>query len=367
MHFLVQSLGSKPVRVALVRRCGVLHYVFCLKGRRFRGSTGEAGETAARGVAREAVQRAMQAAPGAPLLLADAIADYLETKWPDGGETRKSSEGRLERFKAFAGELDLSATSGDILTQRVQAFLDEGQAKHKRAPQTLRNDQLVLSAFCSWLLRSRTGRIPWRYNPASRKLLTLPAVQAPSHAEIPATALDDLLRAGRTFEVWPVIVLCLGAGLRPRGAAKRRWDEIDLEARTITVTEKKRTRIVPLGEWACLELTAWREAHKADEAVYPFHHDTAFDQIRQIRKAAGLPDSVTLQALRRAAANRLIDSVEPRIYSLVMGHSLEVAQKHYLLRTSAKAHAAVNEALDFRERPKSLPQKLPQKRKRIRP
>lgn len=357
MHFFVNNFDNhKPVRVTLVRRgaASVFYCRFSLRSKDYFLCTGATIDGQARKFARDAVIEAVGATDTNSLMLSAAITEYLNSRWPEQGRSFISAEQRLRKWEAHEN-LDLAKVDGDTLTNKINAYLTHC-AKTVQA-QTIRGYQEAISSLCAWLLRTKRDVIQWRHNPASRKLLSLPPVPPKVHPEVPQSALDVLLREGRKYEIWPVIVLCVAAGMRPRGAILLPWSAIDLDGLSITVTEKGRPRQIPLADWVCDALREWRQAHPADEKVYSLNLYTAFDQMARLRESAGLPSSVTLQALRRVAANRLIDTAEPRVYSMIMGHSLKVAERHYLARKSSKAHAAVNEAFDYSKTPSKTPSK----------
>jgi integrase len=160
----------------------------------------------------------------------------------------------------------------------------------------------------------------------------------------PASAQDvtRLLNAARGSPLLPVLVLVL-SGLRPRGALRLRWQDVDLKQRQVRSFEKGRERLIPLGPWAVAQL----KPLVAEGPLWPFSHDTAHDVLRALREARGLPGTLTLQSLRRAATARLYAAgVPPQQAARLQGHSVATAERHYVEIASLEARGAAAK-LDF--------------------
>jgi hypothetical protein len=86
--------------------------------------------------------------------------------------------------------------------------------------------------------------------------------------------------------------------------------------------------------------------------VFSHNSFTAFDMMADARTAAKLTMTVSLQALRQTACSRLIEGGMPlKDYVLYTGHSLAVAEKHYLKygeKSRESRRSVANASLSFR-------------------
>jgi len=367
--------GSKRLRVHMHRRTrgGVWHYCFCWKRERYRESTEHDDYEKACGAARRAVAEVMENAPTGPgLTLSEAIERYKKEKWPaQEGESFSDAHHRLKWFHKVVGEHVITHMSFDAATHLVQTFINKRQAGEHRPDgkkcggRTIKGDQLVISAFYAWLIKVKDERgrrlVSWRTNPANDGLLMRPAVVTRVLPDVNTKNRKRFLTAARKHEVWPVVVLCLGAGFRPKGAAGLLWSALDLERGSVTVREKNVERAIPLAEWPWHELKAWRKKHPSAERLWPYHKDTAFDAVRELRRLNNIPEHVTLQALRRTADNALYDAgLMPQDAAGIMGHTPQTAERHYV-HWKRRTDRSQVQALNFEK----VPQKLPHRRKQI--
>ena len=358
------------------------HYVFYYNGKRHRGSTGKIEHADAIVFAHAEAEkvRDFKPHPAGGLTLSAAIAKSLATRWPveqakdDAGETVSNesysdAKGRLTAFSESTGETSLSSLDFDGFTHMVQAYLDKRRAA-EMSGRTIKNDQLVISAFFSWLMKAKDEHgkrlVPQlKSNPAQKDLLTLPPAESVKLPDLNDVERKALIKAARGTELWPVVVLCLGAGFRPKGACVSPWSKFDLERGTFTVMEKNVERVVPLSDWTWKELKTWTASHSIDTAsqtVWPYHHDTAHDQLAKLRTKHGLSARTTLQALRRTADTLLYAAgVNPQEAAGIMGHTIQTAERHYV-RAMATDRVKV-QALDFTEKDSAQPHKKPRKRK----
>jgi len=333
ISFRVTTTG-RPVRVQLYRRTpeGPFHACFFWRGERHRISTDHHVEREARAAAKLAVIRISEQphkeTTSARLPLSAAITRFLDEVWPDKtGETYANVKGRLYMFEHAAenATIDLVDASFDRLVETVQTFLNARSAAGMK-PRTVINDKLVLSRFFTWLSKQQPRVVSWRGNPASSAHLTIPKPQQKASPPLPVAVQKLLIESTQGSEIWPIVCLCLGAGVRPIEAFRAHWDEIDTEQGVVPVLAKKKARLVPLCPSLCLYLDDVRQSGP----VWPQHHDTAHDVLAVIRKKHGLPKTVTYQAMRRTAAVRIAREVDTVTYAVIMGHSLDVAQQHYL-------------------------------------
>lgn len=370
--FLVRtSLGDVAVRLRLRGR--VWWYRFWLQNRPYDRSTRESDPAAARDAAERsalAEAAALTGALGRPGLKY-AVQLYLDARWPP--EDVKIGRPDVRRNNLTYGDhktrLGAFAESDPLLqfnvlpvaeaTRRIQAYLDT-RAGAGAKPQTVRNDQRVLSRFCTWCMRKGA---PWPWNPAGSDRLTLEAVD-----RLPGTIPSDddvalvlgLLEAWR-HRLYPVVVLVL-SGMRRAGACRVRWSWIGKDRWIWPTKEKRARRWVPLSSWAYDRLIWWKQAHPpegTDAKLWPYHSDTASDDLADLRAQLALfkdrdgralwPAWLDLSALRRHAQDRVDRAlVDERSRSFLMNHSPAVAEAHYRAKGGGpEALAAADRAFNY--------------------
>ena len=216
------------------------HYVFYYNGKRHRGSTGKFEHADAKTVAQTEAEkiRDFKPHPAGGLTLGAAIAKSIATRWPveqvraDAGETVNNesysdAKGRLTAFSDSTGEnTSLSSLDFDGFTHMIQAYVDKRRADGMSG-RTIKNDQLVISAFFTWLMKAKDEHgkrlVPQlRSNPAQKDLLTLPPAESVKLPDLNDVERKALIKVARGTELWPVIVLCLGAGFRHCSVSWRR-------------------------------------------------------------------------------------------------------------------------------------------------
>jgi integrase len=338
---------------------GPWHYYFRKRGKRFRDSTKTTVQAAARRVAEHAANTSTPA-PQQAATLGELAQAYLDSRWPEdqrsNNDTYSDHKGRLigsakspSGFVEHAGpSLVLAALTADEVKGKVQAYFD--LRARDCAGRTVTNDRLVIGRFLKWAMQ-RYG-LPWAYNPAYHTTIEIPPLKESDPQPLSDTDIAALLPAARKSDVWPVVVLCLGAGLRPREACRVKWSDVLWEQHSARVLNLKgrrqHERTVILCDWAEGELKAWQDAHKASQKPFPYNHDTGFDLLADVRESAKLPAHVTLQALRQTACTRAIQGgMDLADYVMQFGHSLETAQRHYLKLGRAIARRQALNSLDF--------------------
>lgn len=344
IRFRVQ-LTTKAVRVGLYRKqTGGLFYArFWHGGKAYHRGTDAVTETAARAAARRMLEELEQGAPAKPTDSLEKLKDaYLAERWPakTGNRSYQNASSRLTKFAKYA-----EAHPFPLLPRREASGVIQGylSTRASKAALTVKTDQLVISRFCTWLIK--TGRAHWESNPAAALHMDLPPVESRTKPFLSDAEVKALLAAAKQSEVWPLVLLCLGGGLRPREATQLRWEAIDLERGQMNVFGKRRERTVTLTSWVRQELQAWKDAHPGPKP-FRFDYFTGFSMFRELRKEKGLSDNTSLQALRRTAARKAAEKMSMLQYANFFGHSLEVAHKHYIGYGLVGDRAAV-EALNF--------------------
>lgn len=363
----VTDSGSIRIRLYWPAKGASWYYRFWSRGIQYHATTKTDVLTRARVVAIQEARKADRARdPAAPLTLNRAISRSLCARWPNENPLDRSytsARNRLDQFATWAGgDTNLAALSTDDTIDLVQAYLTHRQ-KNGASPTTIRNDQLVLSGLFAWLLKTHRRQLDYRANPASRKLLTLPRHVQRAEPPLSREVQLAVLVAARGHETWPAVVLGLGLGLRSIEIARLRWQDVDFALRLARVGAKNRERLVPMAERVAEELQALKDA----EWVKPWRmgSHSMHDQLSALRGTKGLPPDVTMQALRRTAAFRLSRELQPLDYARILGHTLNVAQRHYLAFGSYGLAAAGNvlTPADW-PRPAESPVEIP-RRKRL--
>lgn len=354
--------GNPSIWVKLVRhgRAGdhdknaLWHYVFFHNGKRYRGSTGKIDQSEAEGVARSAAEKVRDTVhhSAAALTLSAAIEECLLTRFPDPQPEDRSyrdARNRLDAFAACVGkDTALSVLDVDAATALVQKYIDKRRAD-KISAQTIQNDRVVISKFFAWLMQRK--RVNWQRNPAHKSQLDTPKVARVAAPPVSDDAAMKLLKAARQSPAFPAIVLCL-SGMRPRGASRITWKDVDLDTGTIRPNEKGRERIIPLSDWAKGELKKWRASHPPHDESEPVisSHSALYKWMKSVKTSAGFEKGVSLQALRRTFLHRLFSAgVSPQVAAKLAGNSVQTIQKHYVDIGTMNANEAAN-VIDFSHR-----------------
>ncbi len=348
MIFKVKTIG-KDIRVSLFWRGDAIYYRFWWRGKEYRESTKKSTEREAREVARKEADKVSGGFTPSDYALSKAIEDYKASRWPEdkrkGNRSYQDAKSRLAKFLAFAKDIDLGALADKEVTDLAQRFFDH-RAK-KQTGRTVVNDKQILSQFFKWFIRS-TGN-GWLVNPALCLTITLPPTEDKEPEPLDQSAIEALLPPAQKSNVWPIILLCLGCGLRPAEATRLEWSDVDFDRSIVKVINKKGKRRRPrhpdMNSWVSQELKAIKETSKTD-SLFPFNHFTAFDMMADLCKLTAV--SASLQRLRQTACTRAIEGgMELSDYVLQFGHSLAVAEKHYLKYGKKDRRMKALEALNF--------------------
>jgi len=328
--FVNTSAGRVRVVVEKPQKAASLYYRFHLDGKRHYASTKTNDIRAARKAARAAVEQAVSSAGKDDLPLGMLIDKFLEMRGATiRPKTLAGYEQRLALFRKGRDVISVAHLSFRQAVELCQAHLD---SRRTLSPVTVKNDRLALSAFFGW---TNKRHALWPNNPASADFLDLPHSLPQTPETIPQAALRAFLEASRESPIRPVVALCM-SGMRPRPATELHWSQIDFDSASITFSSKVGRRTVPLGAWALAELQACRQ--DAGQ-VWPFHPDSAHDEVRKVRK--GISDKITLNRLRAEGERMLWQAgTSPAIAARIMGHSVKTAQRHYVDLQAIHAHAA---------------------------
>lgn len=178
-------------------------------------------------------------------LLDDAVKLFGE--WLDATrELRDLSKRNLRiRVNIFAGSVG-NHRIADITTEHIEKFLDG----RKASAATRDNDKRAVSRFFSWCIE-RPRR--WlKFNPCREIKIAKGEKQPPTILTVDECA--KLLRAAEMFKggaLAPYVAVCLFAGVRPEGEAKRlTWESVNLADKEMRLEGKTKAvrvfEIVPM-------------------------------------------------------------------------------------------------------------------------
>lgn len=322
-HFVVAG-----VAVTLYRqpRAVNLSAYFTVNKKRHRVTLGTPHEAAARQEARELVIKHMGEPVNQPVdskTFAGFVESYLPARWPGMPANDLSLRNARSRLRGMAKtegrQVIASMTYQDAvaLTQRILNRRTNGR--------TAIGDREALRQFWRWLMAEQV--VDWPTNPCASDVLKIPPTQDPEPEPLSDDQARALLEAARKHPIHPMVVLCLGCGLRPAEACRVRW--ADIQDGFVSVTNfkgsKRRQRKVPLSSWVQAEL---RQIEKKGETLYRYGRDNAFHQFTELCKLTGLDAS--LQRCRQTACTKaILSGMKMLDYVVIFGHSLEVARKHY--------------------------------------
>lgn len=145
-------------------------------------------------------------------------------------------------------------------------------------------------------------------------------------------ALFEALRPIGRRSIWmlPLVKLALETAMRRSELLGLRWDDIDLQKRTIflRLTKNGSSRTVPLSTHAIQILTEM--PRNLDGRVFPVTHEVVSQAFNRARKQAGVKN-VRFHDLRHMAITRLAEKLPNLIeLSAVSGHkSLSMLKRYY--------------------------------------
>jgi integrase len=316
---------ERDIPFTLARRGGRWHLRFSWRGRRIRLATGHTDV----GPARAWAHRRIEQECGPQITgQAQALANCIEAFLAGGGGDRNRKY-PLQRFAKANPALNLRDFAAVSAATRVYF-----QGRAGLSPTSRDNERRALHRFFAWLGEARGVAYP--ANPAARTALRLPTEVRAPRPPAAEEDLDRLLAGAREHRLYPVLIL-LCSGLRPAGACRAVWEDIDWTARLIRVAEKRRERHVPLSTWATAALRPLR----GRGPVWPYCRVIAHRDLAALRRALGLPPGLTLQAIRRATYTRLYRAgVDPGRAARIMGSSVAIVLRHYVDLDAVSAHDA---------------------------
>lgn len=310
---------------------------------------------------------------------------FLEEVYsPWATENQSSTTGTAKKVKAAFPHL-LTKSMLDITPWLLESWRTD-RRKAGKAPSTINRDMTALKGVL-------TKAVEWDYVPhhplprGKVKQLTtddrgkVRYLSAAEETRLRA-ALDDRERALRTErasanswrkergydplpDLWtmpftdylkPMVLLALNTGMRRGELFKLTWDNVDANARTITVTgvtaKSKKTRHIPLNKEAIDILKNWRKQGDDGGLVFPSAVGTVLDNIQtswgNLTKKAKLK-AFRFHDLRHSFASRLVMAgVDLNTVRELLGHSdIKMTLRYAHLAPEHKAEA-VSRLMDYR-------------------
>jgi integrase len=191
----------------------------------------------------------------------------------------------------------------------------------------------------STLSKSLKQAVRWRLEPLNVCMaVVLPCITKPEIQPLDAQQMKALLRAAQGTDLYALWVLMATTGVRVGEALGLRWEDLDLEARTLRVN-----RTVYRGQ-SCLPTTdssrrtiklsrvaaeALRQHPQQCEWVFPTSRGTTINvnnlryrSWKQLLERAHLPSGTWIHDLRHSAATLLLSKGVPiKVVSEMLGHS----------------------------------------------
>jgi integrase len=134
-------------------------------------------------------------------------------------------------------------------------------------------------------------------------------------------------------------------GARPGEAAKLEWENIDLDAAVIVLTDHKtsrtqrtsKPRVIPLPQEVIELLTAICRRQEPGPRVFSTQRGSAWNRsnlslrMQRVRARAGIPDDAKLYGLRHAFGTRaIINGVDIKTLAELLGHTSTRMSEHYV-------------------------------------
>jgi integrase len=276
-----------------------------------------------------------------PKSLAALCKEFLEWSQANKRSWRRD-ELCVRHLRAFFGDCKVT----DISAFQIEKY--KQQRKQEVSPRTVNIEIQCMSVMLNKAVR-------WGYlaaNPATgvRKLQEPPArarYLGPEEVGRLLAACSDKLR--------PIVIVALHTGARRGEILGLRWEDLDLEQRTIRVADSKNgeARTVPMTDTVRKVLTAHEAARSGDcPWVFPSSAGGRRDNVNKAwqsaRKRAGLGD-FRFHDLRHTAASHLaMAGVDLRAIQEILGHktfAMTLRYSHLSPQHKARAVLALDAAI----------------------
>lgn len=365
---VITSAGRVVVRFEQKRPGGFIHFVYYVQARRYRGSTKTSQVREAHDVARNKVVARVEGDAGltGDVMLHASIDKYLLTRWPaKSGRTYITAAQILRQFKAIIPDQDLARLGFRGCVALCQQYFDKLLA-NGYSPVTIHNNQRTLHRFFTSLLKRTFTQ--WDANPASKKKLELPSEVQGENIPLSEDEVAAFLKAAKPHRIYPLVLLCAGAGLRPVAAINRicrRHLELTGQQPKVWTNEKNVRAAVRLDPWTAKELRGWlaNNPRQPNEKIWPRHESQAYWELQRVRAAAGLPERVNYEALRKYHTTMCyaVAGMLPQQEAKRNRHSIAIAEREYLDWSALESTTGIRKMGNhLRKLATEKPQKKPQ-------
>ena len=229
----------------------------------------------------------------------------------------------------------VAITKTDVMEARAR-LESADDAQHGKSSIARSKAESTIARFC------RNSRLYWRdairmeyakENPWLAVRTTAPEVQIPRRV-LTDCDVESIMRNCRKPGLRMLIALCYYAGLRKSEAVALRWEHVDFERNRIIVypphgrvSTKHRYREVRLDKRLEAILT---EVLRVSETVCGrVTGGRAWLDLQVAVHSAGIAGDVSFQLMRSSRENHWMADYPPNVVTAWMGHSAQVAAKHY--------------------------------------
>lgn len=254
-------------------------------------------------------------------------AEYIEIRRREIGPATLASHGRTLDLlcEFFGGDRDLSSISRREAQQwrlwLTQRYAEPTVCKHVRAA------KVVWKTAVDW----EATNLP---SPFAGVRSTAPIIDPTARRPLSVAEGEAMIAAAGPR--WRAIVAVLFySGLRRSESLSLRWDDVDFDAGRITVrhegaqTTKRRRRIVRLEPRLAEILQSCERTGERVVGPRGDHRTGLSHVVRTIGERAGI-HGVTPQVLRQSRSTLWFSAYPHHVAAAWMGHSPEVARRHYL-------------------------------------
>ena len=275
--------------------------------------------------------------------VADVLAYYL-------GECGEKVQAGLMEASTLTGyksqRARIRVALGPTLTSRLVARDVErwvrSRLQRKDAPLTVRGDLILLRAALSWA--ASVGLC----DPVS---ITWPRIKADRVRPKPTPTRAQVRAVWEALSPWPneqdAFLFLASTGARQGELNALTWADVDTRVKTVRLTGKTGTRIVPVDGDCLSMLRRRRMAAMAERLVFGSRARGVTLCQRKLPVAcekAEVP-RLTPHALRRFVSSELIErGTDPRSYEDIMGHTFEVGLRDYAASRAETRRGAVVDA-----------------------
>lgn len=265
-----------------------------------------------------------------------AVAENDPTLRP---KTRSGYRYAIRHIREACGDMQLAGLDEDSVKQIVIELGALGYAAN-----TIAQDLRVLSVVWTWARRKGFVR---RAYPK----VTLPKAKPVNNRRTPTADEIERTIAHARGNTYTALMLMYATGAREGEVCALEWHDVDLVRGEVTFTGKTGTRTAPIGPALVDHL---RQVQRRGRAR-PVTAGTVGAQIRDACGRAGVPP-FRGHAIRRHVVDRLYATTDPGTAAAILGHSEQVALKHYRTATPSDMRSALESAgLASDEAPNIIP------------